>query len=144
MGLAVQSLVPSTAQHTVLYKSCHLSPPTWIQCLLGPKSERAAGRELTLSSAIIALLSHAGLAGLVIGGGGGGWQRMQCLHNSGPSAPASSLRLNPACLPSCSVELGSAFLPLPTHLHLPFTQETKPETKERGAGPCQSVRHASR
>lgn len=46
-GLAVASLVPGTARHTVLYMSCHLSPPTWasgIQCLLGPKSQRAAGR----------------------------------------------------------------------------------------------------
>lgn len=60
---------------------------------------------------------------------------MQCLHDSGSSAPASSLNLSPACLLSCSVELGSSFLPLPTHLHLPFTQETKPETKERGTDP---------
>lgn len=127
MGLAVQSLVPSTARHTVLYKSCHLSPPTWIQCLLGPKSERAADRELTLSSAIIALLSHAGLAGLVIGGGGGGGSGCNACTTAAP------LPQLPHCVstpPVCPAALWNCF-PAPPHPPPPAIHSGN-QTRDKG------------
>lgn len=133
MGLAAESLVPSTARHTVLCKSCHLSPPTWIQCLLGPKSERAAGRELTLRSAIIALLSHAGLTGLVTGRRGG----------SGCNActTAAPLPQLPHCVsapPVCPAALWDSVLlscPSPPTSTCHSLRKPNQRQKERGAEP---------